>query len=168
MDPAFLAALPADIFQEVVRDHQRQQELTRRVGTIVSSTNPVVCSSKRQQVAAHRHFTMPHFFGAGGRIGARAHHHQQAPQPQMPTTISTDRAVQLFDRESICTLLLLYFLDQDKFNIARLQVNCESIGQQNMTNVCILEIAPQHLRPPRLMRLRHLGSALDFGWIGEV
>jgi len=34
---------------------------------------------------------------------------------------SNGSALQLFDSQSICTLLLLYLLDQDKFNIVRLQ-----------------------------------------------
>lgn len=37
-------------------------------------------------------------------------------------TLGMEKGVQIFDRESIVTLFLLYFLDYDKFNLIRFQV----------------------------------------------
>lgn len=128
MDPAFLAALPDDIFHEVVRDHQNQQEMARRrqAQAQLAATAHV---NRRQQHHHHhhfRHFPMPdfwndnearryHVWGRNARGGIQHQH-------QIPATISNERAIQLLDWESICTLLLLYFLDHEKFNINRLQV----------------------------------------------
>lgn len=35
---------------------------------------------------------------------------------------NAERGVQIFDREAIVTLMLLYFLDHDKFSLLRIQV----------------------------------------------
>lgn len=35
---------------------------------------------------------------------------------------NAERGVQIFDRESIVTIMLLYFLDHDKFSLLRIQV----------------------------------------------
>ena len=122
MDPAFLAALPEDIFQEVVRDHQRQQELARQRRVQVDTQNNLR-PRIRHHHHHHRHFAMPHLFQSHGlmRSGITSNSHPNH-QHILAMAQSNGIALQLFDSQSICTLLLLYLLDQDKFNIVRLQV----------------------------------------------
>lgn len=125
MDPAFLAALPEDIFQEVVRDHQRQQELARQRRAQVDNQNNLR-PRIRHHHHHHRHFAMPHLFQSHGLMRSSTSNSHQNPQIAAMTQ-PTGSALQLFDSQSICTLLLLYLLDQDKFNIVRLQKLLRSI-----------------------------------------
>uniref|UniRef100_A0A183BI21 HECT-type E3 ubiquitin transferase n=1 Tax=Globodera pallida TaxID=36090 RepID=A0A183BI21_GLOPA len=117
MDPAFLAALPEDIFHEVVRDHQRQQEQARQRRAQLQAQQQEAAQAIRHHHTHHRHFAMPRFLARS--IRPTAAHREGASSS---TTASfAERSMQMLDRESICTLLLLYLLDQEKFDIARLQ-----------------------------------------------
>lgn len=118
MDPAFLAALPEDIFNEVVRDHQRQQELARQRQAQQQAAAQAAAHHYAHQ-HHHRHFAMPRFMthrGGATRVPG-------AEGPSTTGTQSTERSVQFLDRESICTLLLLYMIDQEKLDFVRLQVS---------------------------------------------
>ena len=100
-----------------MRDHQRQQELTRQRQAQRQAQNQ---AARHHHPSSHyRHFAMPHFFTHGGRIvrgvGTMGHH-------QIPTTLSNERAIQLLDRESITTLILLYFFEQDKVSVDKIKV----------------------------------------------
>lgn len=61
-----------------------------------------------------------HTVRSGG--GHHPHPHYHHPPPGISGLGIDERGVQIFDRESIVTLLLLYFLDHEKFCLARLQV----------------------------------------------
>lgn len=60
-------------------------------------------------------------------MGIRSSNHQRSIQ--QPSTSSAavknneERGVQIFDRESIVTIMLLFFLDHEKFSLLRIQVN---------------------------------------------
>jgi hypothetical protein len=118
MDPAFLAALPEDIFQEVVRDHQRQQEIARQRRAQADVQNNL----HHHRHHYHRHFAMPHLFRGHGIIRSGITSNSNPNHQAAMSLSSSGSALQLFDSQSICTLLLLYLLDHEKLNIVRLQV----------------------------------------------
>jgi hypothetical protein len=138
----FLAALPEDMAAEVVRDFRRQQQTQQQ---------------QEQQVNAHLNANQQHQYAAyhqplfdhrvrHHRIAHHHHHHHHpmdrmrlfspgdlafggVPNAGQPQVAGTEKGVQLLDRESIATVLMTYFMDQEHFNLVRLQVSS-----------CIIEI----------------------------
>uniref|UniRef100_A0A914HYU0 HECT-type E3 ubiquitin transferase n=1 Tax=Globodera rostochiensis TaxID=31243 RepID=A0A914HYU0_GLORO len=169
MDPAFLAALPEDIFHEVVRDHQRQQEQARQRRAQLQAQQQEAAQAIRHHHTHHRHFAMPRFLARSIRPTAA---HREGPSSSTAASFA-ERSMQMLDRESICTLLLLYLLDQEKFDIARLQkllkLVCTHPGTCDFT-ICALMSMFDGLEKFKAMECTDAseGGKFQSGWINEI
>ncbi|KAL3120549.1 hypothetical protein niasHT_007841 [Heterodera trifolii] len=172
MDPAFLAALPDDIFHEVVRDHQRQQEMARqRRAQIQAQQQEANHAMVRHPHIHHRHFAMPRFLSRS----IRPHTHRELPSTSATAATSTaERTMPLLDKESISTLLVLFLLDQEKFDIVRLQkllkLICTHPGTCDFTIWALLSMFDglDKFKSLEASEAPADGGKFQFGWINEL
>ncbi|KAI1715517.1 HECT-domain (ubiquitin-transferase) domain-containing protein [Ditylenchus destructor] len=163
LDQEFLAALPPELQEEVLAQHEQRIAQRNRAAQANANADALAAAGAdvegvfeslpptlRQQVLADIDETMlqvlpPNLLEEANR--ARANFEQQqafrfsrildhrsghrgmdggarAGQPLGPgaSTVTTEEhGVQIFDRESVVTMLMLYFLDHEKFSLQRLQ-----------------------------------------------
>lgn len=77
--------------------------------------------------------------GHGGAVG------NAAPFASFQDAPGAGNGIQIFDQESIVTLFLLYFMDQERFNLVRFQVG-KPFYNRKFTS---LEVAKDYLHPSR-------------------
>uniref|UniRef100_A0A915ELL0 HECT-type E3 ubiquitin transferase n=1 Tax=Ditylenchus dipsaci TaxID=166011 RepID=A0A915ELL0_9BILA len=161
LDQEFLAALPPELQEEVLAQHEQRIAQRNRpqaaaaaepAAVDVASVFESLPPGLRAQVLADADDSViqilpPHLLAEANRLRANLEQQQvfrfarmlgrpitvgrtmnnaRTLQQQMPGGASAagsneERGVQIFDRESIVTLLMLYFLDHEKFSLMRLQ-----------------------------------------------
>lgn len=126
IDQAFLAELPEEMVSEVIRDFRRQQQ-AREQQNRQPNINDLVGERGHPLSAIRHHIIHPirHSHRPIQPYRMRIYHPHAdviAASAQTPNITGTEKGVQLLDRDSIVTILLLYFLDHEKSNIVRLQV----------------------------------------------
>ncbi|KAL3077913.1 hypothetical protein niasHS_013442 [Heterodera schachtii] len=166
VDPAFLAALPEDMRQEVIRDHLLQQQISQADNTTarVDADVPPV-----ERIAAIMGKEIPE-----GTSSAAIARQRIFPAKKISATLTTERTMPLLDKESISTLLVLFLLDQEKFDIVRLQkllkLICTHPGTCDFTIWALLSMFDglDKFKSLEASEAPADGGKFQFGWINEL